>query len=75
VHGDGAAAERLRRDQLEPSRARQPALVQGRAVAGDPAMDEEPTTSVGAKAQPTAMAAVMTSGAIAIVGHSNFGIK
>jgi hypothetical protein len=27
VHGDRAAAERLRRDQLEPSRAGQPALV------------------------------------------------
>src|SRR5580765_1387227 len=42
VHGDRAAAERLRRDQLEPSRAGQPALVQGRAVAGDPGVDEEP---------------------------------
>src|SRR4029453_7260558 len=41
VHGDRAAAERLRRDQLEPSRAGQPALVQGRAVAGDPGGDEE----------------------------------
>src|ERR1041385_6401217 len=41
VHGDRAAAERLRRDQLEPSRAWQPALVQGRAVAGDPGGDEE----------------------------------
>src|SRR5882724_9411524 len=41
VHGDRAAAERLRRDQLEPSRAGQPALVQGRAVAGDPGVDEE----------------------------------
>src|SRR3982751_3927352 len=41
VHGDRAAAERLRRDQLEPSRAGQSALVQGRAVAGDPGMDEE----------------------------------
>ena len=41
VHGDRAAAERLRRDQLEPSRAGQPALVQGRAVAGDPGMYEE----------------------------------
>src|SRR5881392_3678730 len=41
VHGDRAAAERLRRDQLEPSRTGQPALVQGRAVAGDPGMDEE----------------------------------
>src|SRR5438046_8321427 len=41
VHGDDAAAERLRRDQLEPSRAGQPALVQGRAVAGDPGVDEE----------------------------------
>src|SRR3546814_16013747 len=42
VHGDRAAAERRRRDQLEPSRAREPALVQGRAVAGDPGVDEEP---------------------------------
>src|SRR5262249_38736065 len=41
VHSDGAAAERLRRDQLEPSRAGQPALVQDRAVAGDPGVDEE----------------------------------
>jgi hypothetical protein len=41
VHGDRAAAERRRRDQLEPSRAGQPALVQGRAVAGDPGVDEE----------------------------------
>src|SRR5215211_5754921 len=41
VHGDRAAAKRLRRDQLEPSRAGQPALVQGRAVAGDPGVDEE----------------------------------
>src|SRR3954469_6745503 len=41
VHRDRAAAERLRRDQLEPSRAGQPALVQGRAVADDPGMDEE----------------------------------
>ena len=40
VHGDRAAAERLRRDQLEPSRAGQPALVQGRAVAGNPGVDE-----------------------------------
>ena len=41
VHGDCAVAERRRRDQLEPSRAGQPALVQGRAVAGDPGVDEE----------------------------------
>src|SRR5690349_22882210 len=41
VHGDRAAAERLRRDQLEPSRAGQPALVQGRAVASDPRVDEQ----------------------------------
>src|SRR5207253_6582968 len=41
VHDDRAAAERRRRDQLEPSRAGQPALVQGRAVAGDPGVDEE----------------------------------
>src|SRR4051812_20306018 len=42
VDGDRAVAERLRRDQLEPSRAGQPAVVQGRAVAGDPRVDEEP---------------------------------
>src|SRR5580765_1358558 len=41
VDRDRAAAERLCRDQLEPSRAGQPALVQGRAVAGDPGVDEE----------------------------------
>src|SRR5262249_44966594 len=41
VHSDRSAAERLRRDQLEPSRAGQPALVQGWAVAGDPGVDEE----------------------------------
>src|SRR5206468_10380131 len=41
VHGDRAVAERLRRDQLEPSGAGQPALVQGRAVAGDPGVDEQ----------------------------------
>src|SRR6185295_5024302 len=41
VHGDRAAAERLRRDQLEASRAGQPALVESRAVAGDPGVDEE----------------------------------
>jgi hypothetical protein len=41
VHGDRAAAERLRRDQLEPSRAGQPALVQGWAVAGDPGVNKE----------------------------------
>lgn len=34
VHGNRAAAKRLSRDQVEPSRAREPALVQGRAVAG-----------------------------------------
>ena len=41
VHGDRAAAERLRRHQLEPARAGQPAMVQGRAMAGDPRVDEE----------------------------------
>ncbi len=41
MHGNSAAAQRLRRDQLEPSRAGQSALVQGRAVAGDPGVDEE----------------------------------
>src|SRR5262245_13574841 len=39
VHGHRAVAERLRREQLELARARQPALVQRRAVAGDPGMD------------------------------------
>ena len=46
VHGDRDVAERLRRDQLEPSRAGQPALVQGRAVAGDPGVDEELVSSI-----------------------------
>lgn len=41
VQGDRAVLERVRREQLEPSRARQSALVQGRTVAGDPGMDEE----------------------------------
>ncbi len=41
MHGHHATAERLRRDQLEPSRAGQSALVQGRAVAGDPGVNEE----------------------------------
>src|ERR1700741_584899 len=41
VHGDRAVAEWLRRDQLEPSRAGQPALVQGRAVTGDPGVNEQ----------------------------------
>src|SRR4051812_31233889 len=41
VYGDRAVAERLRRNKFEPSRAGQPALVQGRAVAGDPRVDEE----------------------------------
>src|SRR3954468_20424079 len=41
VHGHRAVAERLRREQLEPARAGQPALVQRRAVAGDPGMDEQ----------------------------------
>ncbi len=36
VHGDRTAAKRLRRDELEPPRAWQPALVQGRTVARDP---------------------------------------
>ncbi len=40
VHGDRAAAKRRRRDQLQPSRTEQPALVQGRAVASDPRVDE-----------------------------------
>src|SRR5262249_30616276 len=41
VHSDRAVAARRRRDQLEPSRAGQPALVQGRAVTDDPGVDEE----------------------------------
>jgi hypothetical protein len=41
VHCDRAAAERFRREQLEPSPAGQPALVQGRAVAGDSGVDEQ----------------------------------
>src|SRR4051812_36780532 len=41
VDCDRAVAERLRRDQLEPSRAGQPTLVQSRPVAGDPGVDEE----------------------------------
>lgn len=35
MHGDGAVAQRRCRDQLEPSRAGHPALIEGRAVAGD----------------------------------------
>src|SRR5690606_4500614 len=42
VHDNRAVAERLRRDKFEPSRAGQPAVVQGRAVTSDPWMDEEP---------------------------------
>ena len=45
VHGCRTAAERLRRDQLESSRAGQPALVQGRAVAGDPGGTAGPARS------------------------------
>lgn len=41
MHGDRTAAERLRRNQLEPLRAGQPALVRGRSVSGDPAVDEQ----------------------------------
>src|SRR4051794_4983287 len=41
VHGDRAVAERLRRNKLELSCAGQPALVQSRAVASDPGVDEE----------------------------------
>jgi hypothetical protein len=41
VHGHNAVAERLRREQLELARAGQPALVQRRAVTGDPGMDEQ----------------------------------
>ena len=40
MHCHRAVAERLRRNQLKPSRAGQPALVQGRAVAGDPGVNE-----------------------------------
>ena len=41
VHGDRATAERLRRHQLEPARAGQPALVQGWAMTGNPRVDQE----------------------------------
>ena len=41
VHGDRAVSERLRRDQLEPSRAGQPALVERRTVTGDPGVQEK----------------------------------
>src|SRR5690242_19717197 len=41
VHGYRAVAKRLRRDQLEPSCVGEPALVQGRAVAGNPGVDEQ----------------------------------
>jgi len=41
VHGNRTVAERLRRDQLESPGAGQPAPEQGRAVAGDPGVDEE----------------------------------
>src|SRR3954463_9400059 len=41
MYGDGAAAERRGRNRLEPSRAGQPALVEGWAVAGYPGGDEE----------------------------------
>jgi hypothetical protein len=41
VHGDRAATERIRGDQIEPSRAGQPTLIQSRAVAGDSRVDEE----------------------------------
>src|SRR6478672_2433711 len=42
VHRHRPVAHRLGRDQLQPSRAGKPALEQGRAVAGDPRVDEEP---------------------------------
>ena len=41
MHGNNADAERLRRNQLELSRARQAALVQSGAVADDPGVNEE----------------------------------
>jgi phosphoglycolate phosphatase-like HAD superfamily hydrolase len=41
VHGHRAVAERVRREQLELARTGQPALVQRRAVAGDPGVDEQ----------------------------------
>src|SRR3954471_9291178 len=41
MYGDGAAAERRGRDQLERSRAGQPAREEGWAVARDPGVDEE----------------------------------
>src|SRR5690606_5676693 len=42
VHRDHAVSERRRRDELEPTRAEQPTLVERRAVACDPRVDEEP---------------------------------
>ena len=42
MHGNRTVAERRRRDQIEPARAGQTALVQGRAVACNPGVDEEP---------------------------------
>src|SRR3954465_13645573 len=41
VHGHRAVAEGVRREQLELARAGQPALVQRRAVAGDPGVDQQ----------------------------------
>jgi hypothetical protein len=41
VHGHRAVSERPRREQLELTRVGQSALVQRRAVAGDPRMDEQ----------------------------------
>ena len=46
VHRHRAAADRLRRDQLELPRSRQAALVQRRAVAGNPGVDEELVASI-----------------------------
>jgi hypothetical protein len=41
VHGDDDAAKRLRGEQLEPAGAGQTALVQSRAVACEPGVDDE----------------------------------
>jgi len=41
VHGDRAAAEGPGRNEFEPSRTGQPALVQSWTVADDPRVDEE----------------------------------
>ena len=42
VHGNGAAAQRRRRNKLEAPRGREPALVERGPVAGDAGMDQKP---------------------------------